>query len=360
MKKYKICVYVICKNEEKFVDRFMDSVEDADLVVAMDTGSTDDTMKKLKKRGAKVYSVKCDPFRFDYCRNKCLEKIPNNIDICVSADLDEVIQPGWRECLEKYWEKDTTRGLYLYNWSFNEDGTPATQYTHQRIHCRHGFKWIYPTHEVLKYTGEGTEKQVFIKGLVYNHYPDRAKSRSFNLPLLELAVEENPNDPRNYHYLGREYMYAQMWDKCIDTLQKYLNLPNANWNEERCAAMRFISRAYKAKNDIINARKWLYKAIAEAPHLREPYVEMSRLLYLNRDWNGIYYFANEALLITNKSMGYPNECFAWDYTPYDLAALGSHYLGMQEKAIKFSLKAMELAPNDERLKTNHKFYTKAN
>ena len=32
MKKYKICVYAISKNEEKFVDRWMDSVSEADEV----------------------------------------------------------------------------------------------------------------------------------------------------------------------------------------------------------------------------------------------------------------------------------------------------------------------------------------
>ena len=33
MGKYKICVYGVCKNEEKFAKRCMDSLKDADLVV---------------------------------------------------------------------------------------------------------------------------------------------------------------------------------------------------------------------------------------------------------------------------------------------------------------------------------------
>ena len=36
MNKYKVCVYAICKNEEKFVDRFMDSVSAADKVFVLD------------------------------------------------------------------------------------------------------------------------------------------------------------------------------------------------------------------------------------------------------------------------------------------------------------------------------------
>ena len=47
--KYRVYVYAISKNEEKFVDRWMDSVNEADAVYVLDTGSTDDTVKRLKK-----------------------------------------------------------------------------------------------------------------------------------------------------------------------------------------------------------------------------------------------------------------------------------------------------------------------
>lgn len=30
MKKYKICVYAICKNEEKYIDRWYSSMKEAD------------------------------------------------------------------------------------------------------------------------------------------------------------------------------------------------------------------------------------------------------------------------------------------------------------------------------------------
>ena len=132
--KYKICVYAICKNEEQFVDRFMDHVSNADVVIVVDTGSTDDTINKLKERGAVVYSINATPFRFDYSRNECLKFIPEYMDICVSSDLDDVIEDGWREHLENAWTKETTRGSYLYNWSINADGTPAVQYKIGRAH----------------------------------------------------------------------------------------------------------------------------------------------------------------------------------------------------------------------------------
>lgn len=40
MNKFKICVYAICKNEEKFVSRWVESMKEADKIFVLDTGST--------------------------------------------------------------------------------------------------------------------------------------------------------------------------------------------------------------------------------------------------------------------------------------------------------------------------------
>ena len=50
MKKYKVCVYAICKNEEKFVDRWFNSMKEADEIYVLDTGSTDNSIKLLKEK----------------------------------------------------------------------------------------------------------------------------------------------------------------------------------------------------------------------------------------------------------------------------------------------------------------------
>ena len=41
----KICVYAICKNEEKHVWRWLNSARDADYICLLDTGSTDKTLE---------------------------------------------------------------------------------------------------------------------------------------------------------------------------------------------------------------------------------------------------------------------------------------------------------------------------
>ena len=44
MGNYEVCVYAICKNEEQFADRWMDSWSEADRVVVLDTGSEEGTV----------------------------------------------------------------------------------------------------------------------------------------------------------------------------------------------------------------------------------------------------------------------------------------------------------------------------
>lgn len=352
MNKYKVCVYAICKNEESFVDRWMDAVEEADMVVVLDTGSTDNTVEKLKDRGAKVYKEKIEPWRFDVARNLAMDKIPEDIDICVSNDLDEVFEEGWREKLEEKWQLETTRARYTFTWSYHEDGSPNKQFNMEKIHCRKGFKWVHPVHEVLEYSGILQDNSVYIPELVLNHYPDISKPRSQYLPLLELSAKENPFDDRVAFWLGREYMYYDMHDKCISSLESYLKLPTALWDEERSAAMRFIAKSYKEKKDYVNARSWLYKAIAECQNVREPYIHMARLGYSEDNWPLVFLMITQALKIDNKSGSYLLEPESWGYEPYDLGAISAYKLELYELSCEYAKKALELSPNNIRLKNN--------
>lgn len=352
MNQYKICVYAICKNEEKFVDRWMDAVSEADMVIVTDTGSTDNTVEKLRARNAIVYEEKISPWRFDTARNIAMDHIPEDVDICVSNDMDEVFEKGWRKKLEEAWKPECTRAKYLFTWSYHEDGTPSKQFTMEKIHGRKGFRWVHPVHEVLEYSGDKKESSVWVEGMVLNHYPDNTKPRSQYLPLLELSVQENPNNDRAMFWLGREYMYYQKNDESISTLKKYLEMPSALWNEERCAAMRFIAKGYERKGNKHEARLWLYKAIAECPFIREPYIDTAQLGYIEKDWGLVKLMTNEAFKINTKTGSYLVEAKAWDYTPYDLAAISNYWLGLYELSLEYAKKACDIAPDDMRLKSN--------
>ena len=222
MKKFKVIVYAISKNEEKFVSRWVESMKEADEIIVLDTGSSDNTVKKLQELGVTVKEETIYPFRFDIARNKSLALVPQDTDICVCTDLDEVFEKGWRDNLESIWKKNITRLAYNYNWKLDKDNKPLVNFYIEKIHSRNNYTWTHPVHEVLTYIGDKKEVKEQTDLITLNHYPDPTKSRSNYLPLLELSVKEDPEDDRNMHYLGREYMYHQKYNEAIDTLIRHL------------------------------------------------------------------------------------------------------------------------------------------
>lgn len=352
MKKYKISVYAICKNEEKFVKRWVNSMKEADEIYVLDTGSTDNTVNELKKFGVNVKTETFTPWRFDVARNKSLELVPNDTDICVCTDLDEVFESGWREKLENSY-KEGARVNYTYNWHINEDGVPDVSFMLNKIHPRTNYKWTHPVHEVL--TPLKKEEFVRIPSIILNHYPDNTKSRGSYLELLELSVKEDPFDDRNMHYLGREYMYYKKWDKCIETLKKHLTLESATWNLERAASMRYIARSYLNLGDILEAEKWYKLAIDEASNLRDGYVELAMLYNNQSKWLDSIIYLIKALSIRNKDMVYVNEVFSWDHTIDDLLSINYYNLGIYDLSIYHLNKALEYDDKNERLISNKKY-----
>lgn len=314
----KICVYAISKNEAKFAGRWYRSMSEADDVVVLDTGSDDGTAEVLSALGAKVETRKIVPWRFDVARNESMKLIPEDADVCVCTDLDEVFLPGWRKALERAWKPGTQRAVYRYTWSFRPDGGEGTVLWPDKIHAARGYRWIYPVHEVLSRAdgrAETPQEVVVCPEIRLHHHPDPEKSRGQYLPLLELSARENPSDARTQHYLGREYMFHGEWVKCIEALEKHLAMPGANWREERCASRRFIARALRNLGRIDEARVSLYRAIAEAPHLREPYYELANLLYWSGDYAGAMFMAREALKIQKRPEVYVSEDIAWSDEP---------------------------------------------
>ena len=358
MNKYKVCVYAICKNEEKFVSRWVESMKEADEIYVLDTGSTDNTRKELRKLGVNVKKKKFNPWRFDTARNESLEMVPIDTDICVCTDLDEVFEEGWREKLENIWDENTTRISYNYNWSLDENNIPKVNFYIEKIHSRNDYIWTHPVHEVLTYIGDKEEVKKTTDQITVNHYPDNNKSRGSYLPLLELSVKEDPEDDRNMHYLGREYMYYGKWNESIDTLIKHLSLPRATWKDERCASMRFIARCYKNLNRIDEAKMWLDKACLEAPHLRDPFVERALLEYQLNNWKEVENYCLKALKIKKHTKSYINEIFSWNNTVYDLLSLSYYYQDNKKLALKYIKLAIKMEPTNERLLKNYELIKK--
>ena len=347
----KIAVYAISKNEEQFVERFCKSAADADLILIADTGSTDQTAELARKQPKTVVHDICiTPWRFDIARDTALSLIPRDVTVCISLDLDEVLEPGWRQEIERVWKEDTTRLRYKFDW-----GAGIT-FFYEKIHHRHGYHWHHPVHEYPVADGRITEIVAYTDMLMVSHHPDPTKSRGQYLPLLELAVKEDPSCPRNAFYYARELTFYSKWGEAVVALYKYLDNPKATWPNERCYAMRLLGKSYEMLGQIEQAHSWYVKATQEAPRTREPWVDLADYYYRRKDWQKCLDSAKSALEITNRDLVYTCDPEVWSAKPHDLVAIAAWNLNQADLAIEHGKIATELKPEDHRLWRNLAFY----
>ena len=345
----RIAVYTIAKNEEAFVERWYDSAKEADHLLILDTGSTDNTTALAHSLGIHTVTREFSPWRFDTARNTALAMLPQDIDMCIALDMDEILQPGWREALETFLKDNPTvnRPRYKYVWSWNHDGTEGLVYAGDKIHSRSDYTWKHPVHEVLKPLD--TETQHWVDGLEIHHHPDASKSRSQYLPLLKLAVQEDPRDDRNQFYLARELFFIGDYTLAQYHFARHLDL--STWFPERAATHRYLAKM------VPNAADYhLYRAIAEDPTRRESWVALAMYYHEKRNWLAVRNTVSMALAITEKPLDYLCEADAWGWLPHDLMAVACYHLGDTDEAFHHGSIAVALNPDDERLKTNLTHY----
>jgi hypothetical protein len=351
----KIAVYAIALNEAKFAQRWADCAATADYRVVADTGSTDDTARLLRGRGVDVHAISIKPWRFDRARDASLALVPGDADVCICLDLDELLQPGWRAALETAWIPGTTRLRHPFVWNWTKEGKPLNTFYGHRIHARHGYFWRYPIHEVLMPRPGFVEKVAWTDQLHVHHRADDTKPRAQYLPMLEAAAREEPQDARCAHYYGRELMFHGRWEESIAELKRHLALPDATWATERSASMRYVARSCAALERMPEAKAWLLRACAEAPEMREPWIEFAKHCMGQRDWLGGVWAAQQALAIKSPPKGVMYDARAWNLAPYDTGSVCAYYAELRDLSRAWLTKALELAPDDPRIQANRRF-----
>jgi glycosyltransferase involved in cell wall biosynthesis len=346
----KIAVYAISKNEAHFIPRFCESAKEADLILIADTGSDDGLPDVAREHGAVVHDICITPWRFDLARNAALALIPRDVDVCISLDIDEVLQPGWRQEIERVWTGDTTRLRYMFDWG------AGIAFYYEKIHARHGYMWHHPCHEYPIHDGRITEVWAQTDMLLAVHMPDPTKSRGQYMDLLELSVKEDPYCPRNAFYYARELSFHYRWHDSIAAIDKYLKMPEATWPNERCYAYRTAARCWSELGNFAEAERNYHLACAEAPNTREPWCELAKLMYMQHRWAECFAYSMRALQIVNREQVYTCDPEVWGHWPHDLAAISAYWLGMKNVALEQGRLAVEKSPDDLRLQDNVRYY----
>ena len=363
----KICVYAICKNEIEFVDKWLDNVSEADYIVVLDTGSTDGTYEKLKAdpRVTKVAQKEIKPWRFDVARNESMKLIPEDADICVSTDFDELFDKGWANLIRSNWRDGTERMFYKYYWGQTAAGYWHDVFRADKVHVNNGnYYWKYPVHEVLM-TKDDQPQNVIDLSEVLNlwHHQDKNKAnRRSYLDLLALGAHENPNDPHIRSLYAREFLTEFHIGKpenikaAVAEYLEILKLPvinNQMYVMEKLHTLLQLALIYCVHYaDYDNAIKYSLKFLKEDQTYRDPYLVIIAALNAQK----LYVLAESIAEAAEKNT---YQHYTWierqntflDWLPSMKAEL-KYGLGKYEEALAAIKEALKFAPNSSDLKRN--------
>ena len=363
----KICVYAICKNEEKFVDRWVSAmIDEADYVVVLDTGSTDSTVEKLKAYEPFVtvkqydYFKESGIFRFDRARNDSMKLIPNDVDICAVFDLDQVPQKGWSSIVRE----EITNGnkeVRGYIVDHNDSGEEVNRWESRNVHVNDPFFiWTKVIHEGIEYYGKDKSYPIiFREDFVINHYPDNHKDRTLYKTLLEYACKEYPTDPYYAIYLGIELERRYSKEDACKAFRRALSeciFDNSKDIEYQiCINLAMITDSADEALVVLNRAKEIgfktrriykvYADVYENMGNTDKAIEMlekalKEVQTYSSDWTDDYYL----------------------YTGYIEDRLSLFYYYQKSDpltSIEYCARALKYDPNNERINSNLKFYYEA-
>lgn len=218
----KTAVYTICKNEIKHLDNWIHYGMAYDYRVILDTGSTDGTWEKLQEYAKNDPNLIIEqkiftPWRFDVARNYNLSMVPEDVDWCLSPDLDEHFTKNTLDELTAAWKAIPTMTNLACDrfdvYSYTPRVGPPNFIPSNKIHKRHDYVWVQPIYEHLRWKHEGYENEQYSSNIYIVHNQDFLKEERSDL-YIKMLTEEYETNPTNtwclwflvYHYYKSKNM----------------------------------------------------------------------------------------------------------------------------------------------------------
>tara|TARA_R100001163_G_C5068366_1_gene208511 strand:- start:3437 stop:4777 length:1341 start_codon:yes stop_codon:yes gene_type:complete len=376
--KYRICLNMIVKNESKVIERLINTVKDMiDYYIISDTGSTDDTIAKIKrtmKRHNIPGEVHQDPWKnFGYNRQRALEYVYKNPNCkyAMIIDADEQLKIGNKLSTLKKFKRDysTKYDDHCYHikrkYMNNEYYLPFLLDTTRIV-----WHWKGPVHnyiDIKEYYGIANHVHID-DNLIYIHvnYHEGAKSAGVSshekymrdVKLLTEELSENPNDTRSWFYLAQSYYDAKEYEEALDAYTKRADM--GGWNEEvyyslyRVGCCKILLDA--PYDEILYS---LLHAYEFYPERAEALYELCKYCREKKLYNQGYLFGKMAMnLVPQKKFLFIHRQI-YDYALADQFALCAYYTGRYQESKDVIMKILKSQKYpegyDERLKVNLKF-----
>lgn len=218
----KISLAMIVKNEEKYLDRCLKSVEGiVNEIVIVDTGSTDRTIEIAKANGAKVFYYEWNN-HFAEARNEAIKHTTS--EWVLVLDADEYITKWDSKRIEKILSNKNQIGeILIYSKYIIDDKEYISNSNLKRLFPK-GITFEGRVHEQLDTNLPSIDTNIEVK---HNGYYKTEKFER-NIPLLRESLKENPKDAYLYSQLAREFKASNRIMEARICAQKGYELMNDN------------------------------------------------------------------------------------------------------------------------------------
>jgi glycosyltransferase involved in cell wall biosynthesis len=267
----RISVAIIAKNESAVIERCLRSVQEADELIFVDTGSTDNTIDIVRQIPMKFYSIFtefkwCDDFA--RARNFAMSKCTG--DWILSIDADDYLVEGGMARLRKIAELHTQERCFSIDF-ISEGGRASHKLPYFYKNCPEVY-WKGAAHNYLTIPATVDSGAT----IIYGHSPAHKNDPDRTLRILRNVVTQSKEDlPRETFYLAREYEYRKNWKECLYWTARYLVI--AWWGPEMADNYLRRAKCYRQLNDLDNAQIHCLKAIQINTHFKEALLFMAGL-----------------------------------------------------------------------------------
>lgn len=228
MKPFSVCM--IAKNEEKNIERCLESIQNFGCeIIVVDTGSTDRTKEVALKYTTKVYDFKWVN-DFSVARNFSISKA--SYDWILVLDCDEWAEESDPDEFMALARKYPAYIGRLKRKNYTPNGNQQRIYTDmvERFFNRRYYHYEDPIHEQVTPLPTMQSKPfvfdipltVFHTGYVGTAEELEAK-RVRNMTLLQKELEKHPDDPYLYFQMGQEYYCMDDYETAVEYYSKVLS-----------------------------------------------------------------------------------------------------------------------------------------
>jgi glycosyltransferase involved in cell wall biosynthesis len=224
VKKPRISLCMIVKNEEECLKRCLDSVKDfVDEIIVVDTGSTDRTVEIAESYGARLYH---HPWENDFSKHRNQSISYATGDWILQLDADEELfaddGPKIRDTIA------TGRADYYFFrfYDLKKDGAVHGIFNLVRL-FRNGMGMYFTqkVHNQLQFRGKGALSSIRVNHYGYDLSKEKMEAKhNRTTTLLKEMLAENPEDAYSRHQLASSYSMHREFDKVIEHGEMVLEL----------------------------------------------------------------------------------------------------------------------------------------